>query len=66
MLAALLLYLGYFMLLMAGRKVLEDGKIPPQLGLWWVHTVILFIGVTLVMKGRPIGVRFRAALGRSK
>ncbi len=66
MFPALLLYLGYFMLLMAGRKVLEDGKIPPQLGLWWVHTVILFIGVTLVMKGRPIGVRFRAALGRSK
>ncbi|GAB5379279.1 MAG: LPS export ABC transporter permease LptF [Aliiglaciecola sp.] len=66
MFPALLLYLGYFMLLMAGRKVLEDGKIPPQLGLWWVHAVIFLIGVTLVMKGRPIGVRFRAALGGGK
>ncbi|MFA3791860.1 LPS export ABC transporter permease LptF [Aliiglaciecola sp. SL4] len=64
MFPALLLYLGYFMLLMAGRKVLEDGKIPPAFGLWWVHGVVLVIGVTLVVKGRPIGVRLRAAMGR--
>jgi lipopolysaccharide export system permease protein len=66
MFPALLLYLGYFMLLMAGRKVLEDGKIQPQLGLWWVHIVIFVIGIGLVMKGRPIGVRFFAAIGRGK
>ena len=63
MFPALLLYLGYFLLLMAGRKVLEDGKIPPQLGLWWVHGVILLIGTTLIIKGRPFGVKLRAALG---
>ncbi len=65
MFPALLLYLGYFVLLMAGRKVLEDGKIPPQLGLWWVHGVVMLIGLALVMKGRPLGVRLRAAIGRS-
>ncbi|GAA0858666.1 LPS export ABC transporter permease LptF [Aliiglaciecola litoralis] len=64
MFPALLLYLGYFMLLMAGRKVLEDGKIPPQLGLWWVHAVILLIGMTLIVRGRSFGVRLFAAFGR--
>lgn len=66
MFPALLLYLGYFMLLMAGRKVLEDGKIPSELGLWWVHIVIGVIGVTLVLKGRPVGVRLLASWGRRR
>lgn len=62
MFPALMLYLGYFMLLMAGRKALEDGSIPPQLGLWWVHGVLLAIGATLLLKGRPFGVKLRARL----
>lgn len=63
MFPALLLYLGYYMLLMAGRKVLEDGKIPSELGLWWVHVVMLLIGSALIIRGRPLGVRVRAAIG---
>ena len=63
MFPALLLYLGYFMLLMAGRKALEDEKIPSMLGLWWVHGVILIIGSTLIMKQRSLGVRVRAFIG---
>ena len=62
MFPALLLYLGYFMLLMAGRKALEDGNIPEQLGLWWVHAVLLSIGAVLLLKGRPFGVKLRARL----
>ncbi|WP_299082114.1 LPS export ABC transporter permease LptF [uncultured Paraglaciecola sp.] len=62
MFPALMLYLGYFMLLMAGRKALEEGNFPPQLGLWWVHAVLLFIGIVLLLKGRPIGVKLRAQL----
>ncbi|XOV80407.1 MAG: LPS export ABC transporter permease LptF [Aestuariibacter sp.] len=58
----IMLYLGYFMLLMAGRKVLEDGKIPPTLGLWWVHSVILMIGITLIVKGRTTGVKMISQL----
>lgn len=63
MFPALLLYLGYFMLLMAGRKVLEDGKVPPQMGLWWVHGLIFLIGLALVVKSRPFGARLRARFG---
>lgn len=64
MFPALMMYLGYFLLLMAGRKVLEDGKIPPFLGLWWVHGVIASIGIILLFRGRPIGVRMRARMRR--
>lgn len=59
-LPALLLYLGYFLLLMASRKVLEDGKIPPELGLWWVHGIILLIGAALIVRDRTFGVKVRA------
>ncbi|MBN7819722.1 LPS export ABC transporter permease LptF [Bowmanella yangjiangensis] len=59
---ALLLYLGYYLLLMAGRKVLENGKVPPELGLWWVHAVIFCIGVLLIVRGRSFGVKLRARL----
>ncbi|MDN4502822.1 LPS export ABC transporter permease LptF [Alteromonadaceae bacterium BrNp21-10] len=62
----LLLYLGYFMLLMAGRKVLEDGKIPPQLGLWWVHCVVLCIGIVLLVRGRTLGAQIRFLVKGSK
>ena len=60
MFPALMLYLGYFLMLMAGRKALEDGHIPIQLGLWWVHAILLSIGTALLLKGRPLGVRLRA------
>lgn len=57
---AILPYLGYFLLLMMGREILEDGKIPPKLGLWWVHMVILIVGMVLIMKSRTLGVKVRA------
>ena len=62
MFPALMLYLGYFLMLMAGRKALEEGHIPPQLGLWWVHAILLIIGSALLLKGRPLGARLRASL----
>lgn len=62
MFPALMLYLGYYMLLMAGRKLLEDGKVPPAIGLWWVHALVFFIGASLILKGRPLGVRLRSML----
>ncbi len=55
MLPALLIYLGYFGLLMAGRKALENGSIPIQLGLWWIHLTVFIIGMGLIVKGRPSG-----------
>jgi lipopolysaccharide export system permease protein len=66
MLPALMLYLGYFLMLMAGRKALEEGTIPEQLGLWWVHGILLLIGGILLLKGRPLGIKLRASLRSDK
>ncbi len=57
---AISLYLGYFILLNAAKFALADGKIPPSLGLWWVHLTALFIGCLMILKGRPIGTAIRA------
>ncbi|KJY96507.1 LPS export ABC transporter permease LptF [Pseudoalteromonas ruthenica] len=59
---AISLYLGYFILLNAAKFALEDGKIPPSIGLWWVHLSALFIGAFLIIKGRPLGVWLRSIL----
>jgi lipopolysaccharide export system permease protein len=56
---AILMYLGYFLLLMAARRALEDGKIPTGLGLWWVHGIILFIGAILLSRQRQTTVKVR-------
>ena len=60
MFPALLLYIGYFLLLIAGRKVLENGNIPPALGLWWIHAFMLIIGSILIMKNRAVGAKLHA------
>ncbi|RUO22995.1 LPS export ABC transporter permease LptF [Aliidiomarina minuta] len=57
---ALLIYLGYFLVLMAARRAMADGAIPPEIGLWWIHIGLLIFGVLLIFKGRPIGHRFIA------
>lgn len=67
MLPAMGMYLGYFVLLIVGKSAIDDGKVPPMIGLWWVHVTALFIGSFLILKGRPIGSRFRATwLGMKK
>jgi lipopolysaccharide export system permease protein len=57
---ALAIYLGYFILLILGKSAIDDGKVPSVIGLWWVHVTALFVGSLLILKGRPIGGRFRA------
>lgn len=47
---ALSLYLGYFILLNAAKFAVEDGKIPPSIGLWWIHLSALFIGSLLIIR----------------
>ncbi|MFQ3251033.1 LPS export ABC transporter permease LptF [Glaciecola sp.] len=66
MFPALLLYLGYFLLLLASRRVLEDGKLPPALGLWWVHIVMLLVGFGLIVRDRKTGVVLRQIFLRRK
>jgi lipopolysaccharide export system permease protein len=48
LLPAILLYMAYLSILIAARGALEKGKIPPTLGLWWVHAVFLAIGLGLL------------------
>ena len=62
LLPALLLYLGYYSLLIIARSALEDGKIPPQLGMWWLHAGALLIGVVLIMRNRRSAQRLQAWL----
>lgn len=67
MMPALGIYLLYFVLLIVGKSAIDDGKVPPTIGLWWVHVTALFIGSFLILKGRPIGGRFRQTwLGMKK
>ena len=59
---ALLIYLGYFLVLMAARRALGDGALPASLGLWWIHVALAIFGALLVFKGRPLGHRLVAKL----
>lgn len=48
LLPAILLYMVYLSLLIAARGALDKGKIPLQLGLWWVHGLFALIGLGLL------------------
>lgn len=51
--AGVLVYVTYANLLGAARVWTERGKLPPYLGLWWVH--LLFVAVALLM----LAIRYR-------
>ncbi|MFC3094543.1 LPS export ABC transporter permease LptF [Alteromonas sediminis] len=60
----ILLYLGYFLLLLASKRVMEEGKLPPELGLWWVHFVVLLIAMGLLVRERKTGSWLRSLITR--
>ncbi|MBD1389116.1 LPS export ABC transporter permease LptF [Neiella sp. HB171785] len=62
MLPAILLYLAYFIFLMAGRKALQSEAIPSWLGLWWVHLIGLTLAVSLLLNSRETGAKFKRKL----
>ncbi|MFC1518411.1 LPS export ABC transporter permease LptF [Pseudomonadota bacterium] len=66
MFPAILLYLGYFGLMVAGRKALEDEVIPQVLGMWWIHGSAFIIGILLLGKERPSGAKLLQLLKRKK
>lgn len=45
------LYLGYMLLLMAGRRALENGRLPELVGLWPVHGLALLLACVLLARG---------------
>ena len=48
LLPAILLYMSYLSMLTWGKGLLQDGKTPMALGLWWVHGLFLIIGLGLM------------------
>ncbi|MGZ9899219.1 LPS export ABC transporter permease LptF [Shewanella gaetbuli] len=66
MFPAILLYLGYFGLMVAGRKALQDEVIPAYLGMWWIHVCALVMGVLLLGKERPKTAKLMSMFKRNK
>ncbi len=46
----ILLYAVYAELIVTGQSMIEDGKIPPWLGLWWIHLAFILLALWLVKK----------------
>ena len=44
----LLVFIIYFNLLSAAKAWVEKGEVDPALGLWWVHGVVLALGLSLL------------------
>lgn len=63
---AIMLFLGYYVMLMAGRSALEDEVIPMSVGLWWIHISAFVLGLALLMKEREVGVTLRARFKKKK
>ncbi|MEE9102213.1 LPS export ABC transporter permease LptF [Pseudomonas sp. QE6] len=64
LLPAVLLYMAYLALLIAGRGMLDKGKIPLALGLWWIHGLFLAIGL-LLLYWEPLRLKLAAARANS-
>lgn len=62
MLPALLLFLSYYLLLIAIKRAVENAVIPATVGLWPIHIMALLLGITLLMKNRVSGLKFKAKL----
>jgi len=66
MLPALMLFLGYFLLLTAMRSSVERQALPSSIGLWPIHISALLLGIIFIMKERSSGRKIKAKLPRLK
>lgn len=66
MLPALSLFLSYFLLLTAIRSGIERGSVPQYIGLWPVHFTVLLLGLSLLVKGRKGGRKFKVKSAKNK
>jgi lipopolysaccharide export system permease protein len=66
MLPALMLFLGYLLLLSSMRSAIEKNAIPSIVGLWPIHISALFIGIMFLMKERSSGRMIKAKLPQIK
>lgn len=65
MLPAILLMILYIALLIWGRTGLEKGKLPIQLGLWWIHGIFAFIATALFIQYNQVFERRKAQLPKT-
>lgn len=49
MLPAIILMILYLGMLIWGKTALEKGKIPSEIGLWWIHGIFMIIAIILFM-----------------
>lgn len=57
---AILVFVLYSNLLSVGHSLLEDGKVPGWLGLWWVHAALLSAGLLMLYMQSGGAWRLRA------
>lgn len=50
LIAAVLVYVGYSNLLNTAQQWVKDGQMPVAVGLWWVHGLILVLGVVMLLR----------------
>lgn len=60
---AILAYFAYSQLLAAARAWIENGAVPPAVGLWWVHAVAACVGIWLLARENPPGRARHVAVG---
>lgn len=65
MMPAILLMIVYIALLIWGRTSLEKGKIPLELGLWWIHGIFALIAAGLFIQYNQVFSRRKARLPAS-
>jgi len=66
MLPALMLFLGYFLLLTSMRSGVERQALPSAIGLWPIHISALLLGMIFLMKERSSGRKIKAKLPNLK
>lgn len=45
---AVLIYLAYFLAISAAKSALEEGDLPPEIGLWSVNILALLVAIVLI------------------
>lgn len=50
MLPAVILYIIYANLLFLGREWVDNGMVPPWLGMWWIHLLFFLVGLVLLKR----------------
>jgi lipopolysaccharide export system permease protein len=53
------LFFTYYILLVLGKSAIEDGNLPPHIGLWWIHLLGLVTASLLLLKDRSAGGAIR-------